>query len=202
MGARLAVAALKGWRRRMPPLFAPSRRRARPAGAGRRWLVGGGLCTALLLLVAGVTVPTMTIETLPLFEEDVSVLSGLAVLWDDGQYALFAVLLVFSLLFPAGKLLLALWVWFVARWRPVPPVRLMLVLDRLAKWSMLDVFVIAVVVAAVNVAIIGDVFVQPGLYCFTGSVLLSKILVGRITAVVQLAAPSETGDRWGTAPPG
>ena len=186
----------------MPHLVGPSRRRAHVAGTGQRWLVGGGLYLALSLLVAGVTVPTMTIETLPLFEEDVSVLGGLAVLWDDGQYALFVVLLVFSLLFPAAKLLLALWVWFVARWRPAPPVRLMLALDRLAKWSMLDVFVIAVVVAAVNVAIIGDVFVQPGLYCFTGSVLLSKVLVGRITAVVRQAAPSETDGRWGTARPG
>ena len=186
----------------MPRFFGPSRRRSLPAGTVQRWMVGGGLCLALALLVAGVTVPTMTIETLPLFEEDVSVLGGLAVLWDDGHYALFAVLLVFSLVFPAAKLLLALWVWFVARWQPTPPVRLMVALDRLAKWSMLDVFVIAVVVAAVNVAIIGDVFVQPGLYCFTGSVLLSKALVGRITAVVRQAAPSETGDRWGTARPG
>ena len=156
-------------------------------------MVGGGLWVALGLLVAGVTVPTMTIETLPLFEEDVSVLSGLAVLWDDGQYVLFAVLLVFSLLFPAGKLALALWAWFVASWRPSPPVRLMHLLDGLAKWSMLDVFVIAVVVAAVNVAIIGDVFVQPGLYCFTASVLLSKILVGRIMIAARVAAERPHG---------
>ena len=187
---------------RAPRLFQASPRRARPGGAAQRWLVGGGLWLSLGLLIAGVTVPTMTIETLPLFEEDVSVLGGLAVLWDDGQYALFAVLLVFSLLFPAAKLLLALWAWFLAKWRPAPPVRTMQVLDRLAKWSMLDVFVIAVVVAAVNIAIIGDVFVQPGLYCFTGSVLLSKVLVGRIMVVARQAVPSEPGDQRPPAGPG
>ena len=192
----------RGRRRRRARLLWFGRPRPLPVGLAQRWLVGGGLWLSLALLAAGVTVPTMTIETLPLFEEDVSVLSGLGVLWEDGQYALFAVLLVFSLLFPAGKLVIALWAWFIAGWQPTPPIRPMRVLDRLAKWSMLDVFVIAVVVAAVNVAIIGDVFVQPGLYCFTASVLLSKVLVGRILTLARRATPSGTTARSGKDRPG
>ena len=75
-----------------------------------RWLIGPGLVVTLGLLAAGIALPTLSVETFPLIEDSVSVWQGLGVLWDDDQYFLFAVLAVFSLLFPTVKLLLALWV--------------------------------------------------------------------------------------------
>jgi paraquat-inducible protein A len=139
-----------------------------------------GLALALGLLGGGVFLPTLSVETFPLIEDSVSVWQGLGVLWADGQVFLLVVLGLFSLVFPVAKLTLALWIaWRLDR--PGPRLgRLVAVMDGLAKWSMLDVLVIAIVVAALNLTVIGGVTVHPGLYLFTASVVLSKLLIGRL----------------------
>ncbi len=150
-----------------------------------RWTVGPILFVALALLVAGVVLPSLTVSTLAILSNSVSILSGLVVLWDDDQYFLFTVLFVFSVLFPAVKLLFGLWVWFFSG---NPSHAAVARLESLAKWSMLDVFVIALVVAALNVTVISGVLVHAGLYMFTASVILSKLALARIKRVAVAAA--------------
>ena len=158
-----------------------SRRTLHNASRGvDRWTIGPALLLALALLVAGVALPSLTVRTFAVLSNSVSVLSGLAVLWSDDQYFLFAVLLVFSVLFPVAKLLLGLWVWFAADIGRRGPAVLVDRLEALAKWSMLDVLVIAMIVAALNLTVISGVFVHAGLYLFTASVVLSKLVLARI----------------------
>ncbi|MEE8271923.1 MAG: paraquat-inducible protein A [Alphaproteobacteria bacterium] len=158
-----------------------SRRTLHNASRGvDRWTIGPALLLALALLVAGVALPSLTVRTFAVLSNSVSVLSGLAVLWSDDQYFLFAVLLVFSVLFPVAKLLLGLWVWFAADIGRRGPAVLVDRLEALAKWSMLDVLVIAMIVAALNLTVISGVFVHAGLYLFTASVVLSKVVLARI----------------------
>ncbi len=145
-----------------------------------RLVVGPLLLTALALLVAGIVLPSLTVSTLAILSNSVSILSGLVVLWDDDQYFLFGVLLVFSVLFPAVKLLYGLWVWFIAGQANRAAVGR---LEALAKWSMLEVLVIALLVAALNVTVISGVLVHAGLYLFTASVILSKLALARIKRV-------------------
>ncbi|NNG06074.1 MAG: hypothetical protein HKM95_18480 [Inquilinus sp.] len=154
----------------------------RSAGRFDRWIVGPALLVALVLLAAGVVLPSLTVRTLAVLSNSVSILSGLGVLWGDDQLFLFAVLLVFSVLFPTAKLLFALWVWFAAEDGHAASVRR---LEGLAKWSMLDVLVIALIVAALNLTVISGVFVHAGLYLFTGSVVLSKLALSRIGRVAR-----------------
>ena len=149
----------------------------RRAGHFDRVAVGPVLILALVLLIAGIVMPSLTVSTLAILSNSVSILSGLIVLWDDDQYFLFLVLLVFSVLFPAVKLVFGLWVWFLADTANRTAVSC---LEALAKWSMLDVLVIALIVAALNVTVISGVFVHAGLYLFTASVILSKLALARI----------------------
>ena len=86
----------------------------RAAGRFDRWTVGPALVVALAMLGAGIVLPSLTVRTLAVLSNSVSILSGLGVLWGDEQFFLFAVLLVFSVLFPSAKLVFALWVWFAA----------------------------------------------------------------------------------------
>ena len=155
-------------------------RRSLGIAARRPWGLLAGLAVAQAALVAGVFLPSLSVKTFPLIEDSVSIWQGLGVLWDDAQYFLFAVLSVFSVLFPAGKLALA----SVVAWRPERATarlaRLVGALDALAKWSMLDVLVVAIIVAALNLTVIGGVTVHPGLYLFALSVILSKLLIGRL----------------------
>lgn len=155
------------------------------AGPVDRRTVGPILVLALALLIAGVVMPSLTVSTLAILSNSVSILSGLIVLWDDEQYFLFLVLLVFSVLFPCVKLVFGLWVWFLAADAGRGAIGR---LEALAKWSMLDVLVIALIVAALNVTVISGVFVHAGLYLFTASVLLSKLALGRIRRVAVAVA--------------
>ncbi len=157
--------------------------RLRQSAAGfDRLAVGPMLLLALGLLIAGIVMPSLTVSTLAILSSSVSILSGLLVLWDDDQYFLFVVLLVFSVLFPMVKLVFGLRVWFFAGGANQATIGR---LEALAKWSMLDVLVIALIVAALNVTVISGVFVHAGLYLFTASVILSKLALSRIKAVAR-----------------
>jgi paraquat-inducible protein A len=155
---------------------------ARPAD---RRLVGPLLFAASACLAAGVTLPSMTVSTFPLLSDSISVLGGLGVLWGEGEYALFAILLVFSVLFPALKLAVGLWAWYGAPGSKA--LALVHVLERFGRWSMLDVFVVALAVAGLNLNLIAGVFVHAGVYLFTLSVLLSMIALGRLSHTARAA---------------
>ena len=164
-------------RRARPTLFRQSRR-------FDRWLIGPGLAVGLVTLLAGLWLPTLSVQTFPLISDSVSILGGLGILWRDDQFFLFAVLLVFSVVFPIVKYGLGLWLWYRADCRHGSATGLIGWLDELAKWSMLDVLVVALVVAALSMSVISGVFVHLGLYLFTVSIVLSRLLLGRVHRLV------------------
>lgn len=153
---------------------------SRPAD---RWTVGPALIVAAATLIAGLIAPALSVQTLFVLQDSVSILGGLAILWREDQYFLFAVLLIFSVLFPAAKLTVAFWVWFAADLAQGPPTALLARLESLGKWSMLDVLVIAILVAALNVTVLSGALVKPGIYLFTLSVILSILAIARIRRI-------------------
>lgn len=155
----------------------------RHADVPDRWLLTPLLLLALACLALGLWLPALSVEALPWFEEEISILDGAAVLWDDEQYFLFAVIVVFSILFPALKIVLGLWAWLWADLGVRSPLRLVRRIEQLGKWSMLDVFVIAIVVAALNISIITEVWVHEGLYLFTAAIVLSMAVMGRLERI-------------------
>jgi paraquat-inducible protein A len=148
-----------------------------------RWLLTPLLLLALVFLVLGLWLPALSVEAVPWIEDEISVLDGALVLWDEGQYFLFAVIVVFSILFPALKIILGLWAWLWADLGVRTPLRLVRRIEQLGKWSMLDVFVIAIVVAALNISVITEVWVHEGIYLFTAAVVLSMVVMGRLEKI-------------------
>lgn len=146
-------------------------------------MVGPALIVAAVALIAGLVAPALSVQTLFVLQDSVSILGGLGILWRDSQYFLFAVLLVFSVLFPAAKLTVASWIWFAADLAHGPPTALLARLESLGKWSMLDVLVIAILVAALNVTVLSGALVKPGIYLFTLSVILSILTIARIRRI-------------------
>ncbi len=143
-------------------------------------LVGG-------LLVAGWTLPIMTIQKLFFFAERVSILEGAAVLWDDGHTFLFVVILVFSVVFPALKIGFALLLWYAADARGARAMKALTWLETLGRWSMLDVFVVALTIVAIQVSIVSDVATHAGLYVFTAAVVLSMAGLRRLIVLARRA---------------
>jgi paraquat-inducible protein A len=86
------------------------------------------------------------------------------------------VLFCFSILFPLAKnlLMLALLHGVSAARRRIRGV--MHALSILGKWSMLDVFIVAILVCSVKLGLLADTEVLAGVYCFAASVLLTNIV--------------------------
>ena len=127
----------------------------------------------------------MTVKRLVFLSDTVSVMSAIADLWRADQIFLALVVVVFSVVFPVLKLSVAVYVWYLADTADMFMQQLLNWLSELAKWSMLDVFVVALTVVAIQVSLVGDVLVNPGLYLFVSAILLSMIVIRRVTAAAK-----------------
>lgn len=157
------------------------------AARGGDVLLGPALLVALGLLAAGWTLPLMTVRKLLLFTSELSLLDGCVVLWNDRQYLFLAILVAFTFAFPTAKIGAALWLFY----RATPGERMAAALrrlDGLGRWSMLDVFVTALAVVAIQISLVADVSARPGIYVFTGAVALSMLAVWRIERLAHLIA--------------
>jgi paraquat-inducible protein A len=138
-------------------------------------IIGILLWAALILLVIGIFAPILTLTKFLFFENRFSIYTGLIQLFKDRQFFLFVVILVFSICFPAGKIFLQAYLWHGKDLPVSRRQKLFGWLDTLGKWSMLDVFVVALLVVTIKLNIIADVEVHFGIYVFAASIFLSMI---------------------------
>ena len=128
------------------------------------------------LLIQGLSLPILT--TRQLWNSNTfSILSGVTALWKDHYVFLAAVIFFFSIVFPFVKLATLFVIWVV----PLPErIRrnTLHFLSLLGKWSMLDVFVSALVIVAVRLGALASAKVEVGLYFFAASVLLAMVATG------------------------
>ena len=157
------------------------------------------ILAAAAALLAGWLLPVMTVRTLLVFYDEVSIITGAFRLLDSGDYLIFLVIVVFTVLLPVGKLVFAYVAW---GWLNVEDPRVRRVLgwvEAIGRWSMLDVFVAALLVVVIKLSLISDVEIHAGLYVFMLAVMLSMIAVRRIAILAhrRLArndtSPSQSG---------
>lgn len=154
------------------------------------------LAAAAGSLFAGLTLPIMQVSSWIFFSEPFSILSGLELLVEEEDYLLAAIIGTFSVLFPSLKILVLLVIWgqlFASRGAP----GWLAALETLGKWSMLDVFVVALLIFAAKVSLFADADPEPAVGWFTASVILTG-LAGRTVrrSAVALASrdlPAFTG---------
>ncbi len=157
-----------------------------------RWL-GWGAILAAILLVAGWVLPIMTVERLLFLSREISILQGVAELWSEDEAFLAMVIGTFSILLPAVKLVLALYLWFQAEAGSQQLQRALSLLELAGRWSMLDVFVVALLVVAIRTSLIDDVTVHPGVYVFTAAIVLSLTVVQRMAVLARRAVDRGAG---------
>ena len=151
---------------------------------GRLILLAGGL------LVAGWILPIMTVERLLFLSREISILQGVGELWGEGEVFLAVIIAAFSVVLPTVKLGLALILWYRGEAGGASLRRHLGWIELAGRWSMLDVFVVALTVVAIEVSLIDEVTVHPGIYVFTAAIVLSLVVVQRMTALARrLAAP-------------
>lgn len=138
--------------------------------------------TAALLIAAAIcyvpanVLPVLVTTTLGSSEPD-TILGGVALLYESGSWVLALVVLVASVMIPIGKIAVLVYLVFVAK-RTVATdqrqcTRLFRMVEFIGRWSMLDVFVDAFVVALVQLGPLMSVRPGPGVPFFAATAVLT-----------------------------
>jgi len=151
---------------------------SRPSGQFEK--INGIFAVTFVCFVMGIFSPLMTVSkhvtkwyiTLVDEKNTVSLVSGLQGLVHDGHWGIFLLLFAFSIVFPVTKLVLCLLMWSVPMGASTRH-SISNVLYHAGKWSMLDVFVVGILVVAVKLGDTVEVQLHSGVFWFAASVCLS-----------------------------
>jgi paraquat-inducible protein A len=122
----------------------------KPASLSSTWAL---LIAAMVMYVPANALPVMYTSSLFGAEDD-TILSGVVYLWTSGSWPLAIVVFVASIAVPMLKILalgfLATSTQLHSRWQPVERTRIYRVVELVGRWSMLDIYVITMLVALVQ----------------------------------------------------
>lgn len=136
------------------------------------------LITGVLLYFPANLYPIMH-TTLLGSDEPSTILGGVFALWQHGSYPIALVIFFASIVIPIGKMLVLFWLALTVQsgqqHRIEERVWMYRITELIGRWSMIDVFVVAVLVALVQLG--GLINVQPGLatVAFAGVVILTML---------------------------
>ena len=162
-----------------------SERHCRRCGTELRFRKADSIERTWALLIAGYALylpanllPIMQTRSLFGMQKD-TIMSGVVYLWTSGSWVLAAVVFVASIAVPLTKLfsLTFLVVSVQRRWRshPLPRLRLYRFLELIGRWSMLDVYVVTILVALVQVQSLATIAPGSGVLAFAAVVVVSML---------------------------
>ena len=163
------------------------RRGLKHLATGRDHHLGLLLWAALACLIAGLLLPTMTIVSLGLISRAYSLIGAVLALARSGEVVLAVIVGLFSVVLPLAKLAVALWLWHGVRPGGSGLARGVARLEGLSRWSMLDVFVVALTILAIEGSLIARGDIGPGLPLFALSILASTLALARLGRLCRLA---------------
>jgi paraquat-inducible protein A len=145
------------------------------------------LVITLICFIVGLVSPIVTMTKFIFIENTFSVLSGTIQLFKEQQFFLFIIIAGFSVVVPLIKLGV---LFKLLDMHESEAEKKSGMLDKYlhwmhlyGKWSMLDVFVVAVLVVAVKLGAIASVEMRYGLYFFAAAVLLMMILTAKVVSL-------------------
>ncbi|MFC3606541.1 paraquat-inducible protein A [Stutzerimonas tarimensis] len=147
----------------------------RPASIAKTWAL---LITAVLLYLPANLLPIMTLRSFGRGSPD-TIITGVVALAQHGMLPIAAVVFIASILVPTFKLVgIALLLVSVQRRQRLSPRQRILMfrfIEWIGRWSMLDIFVIAILVAVVNFGSIASVEAGFGAVAFAAVVILTML---------------------------
>ncbi|MBV6749973.1 paraquat-inducible protein A [Pseudomonas chlororaphis] len=147
----------------------------RPNSLIRTWAL---LLTSAILYIPANMLPIMTVSSLGKGDPS-TIMSGVITLVQHGMFPIAAVVFVASILVPTFKLVgIALLLFSVQRRQPLSARQRIIMyrfIEFIGRWSMLDIFVIAILVAIVNFGRIASVEANLGAIAFASVVILTML---------------------------
>jgi len=159
-------------RLRCPRCDAPMHLR-RPASITTTWAL---LVASVLLYIPANVLPMMTTASLMGSQED-TIMSGVVFLWESGSWPLALVVFFASVMVPLLKILALIYltasVQSRSRRRLLQRTRLYRLVEFVGRWSMLDIYVITILVALVQFQGIATIQAGPAAIAFGAVVVLT-----------------------------
>ena len=147
----------------------------RPNSLVRTWAL---LITAAILYIPANVLPIMTVTSLGQGDPS-TLMSGVIQLVQHGMIPIAAVVFIASIVVPTFKLVgIALLLFSVQRHQPLSARQRILMyrfIEFIGRWSMLDIFVIAILVAVVNFGRLASVEANLGAIAFASVVILTML---------------------------
>jgi paraquat-inducible protein A len=134
------------------------------------------LAMAMVLYVPANVMPVIESGSLFGSQRD-TILSGARFLWDSGDWLIATIIFVASIVLPAVKIAALTLLLATAQrrstWRPRLRARLYRVMEAIGRWSMVDIFVAAILVALVQFKTVSQIQTGPGAIAFAAVVVLT-----------------------------
>ena len=147
----------------------------RPNSLTRTWAL---LITAAIIYIPANVLPIMTVSSLGQGDPS-TIMSGVIQLVQHGMIPIAAVVFIASILVPTFKLVgIALLLFSVQRKQPLSArqrIWMYRFIEFIGRWSMLDIFVIAILVAVVNFGRLASVEANLGAIAFASVVILTML---------------------------
>ena len=146
-----------------------------PDSVTRTWAL---LIAAALLYIPANLLPIM--HTSSIFgSQDNTIMSGIIYFWQDGEWPLACIVFIASILVPMLKLLVLVLLLVSSQlrsqWRPRQRTRLYRLVEKIGRWSMLDIFVITLTVTLVNFQSLAVITPGSGAVAFACVVVLTMM---------------------------
>jgi paraquat-inducible protein A len=127
--------------------------------------------------------PIITMKKFVLIENTFSIVSGVVALLQEGQIFLFLVIAGFSIVLPFLKIVLLYKLITMREDEAGQLNKYLHWMHEYGKWSMLDVFVVAVLVVAVKLGAVASVEMRFGLYAFAAAVIMTMFVTARVVSL-------------------
>ena len=147
----------------------------KPNSVARSWAF---LIAAYILYIPANVLPIM--ETSSLFgAQSDTIMSGIIYLWHSGSWDLALVVFIASIMVPLLKLialtLLLITVQRRSTWQPLQRAKLYRIVELVGRWSMLDIYVVAILAALVQIGALATINAGPGALAFGAVVVLTML---------------------------
>ncbi len=158
---------------RCPRCRAPLHLR-KPNALARTWAL---LISAALLYLPANLLPVLDVESSVKGTQKSTIISGVIQFWQDGDYPVAVIIFTASVLIPILKMIALVWLCLAAGrgGHPVGTTRLYRITEFIGRWSMVDVFVVAILVGVVQLGAVMTIRPGAGALAFAGVVILTML---------------------------
>lgn len=136
------------------------------------------LLTSYLLFIPANFLPMMT-TTLLGVKTSSTILGGVVLLWHHNSYLVSGIIFLASIVIPLAKLITLTWLCYEVQYRGFTSKKIAQrsyqIVELIGKWSMIDVYVVLILVALVNMGAIINIEAGIATLAFSGFVITSML---------------------------